>query len=99
MQFSTTVVPSPFSTFPRVPPTPIAELHRWGYLIPFITRSLDGVFQGCFSRAFTFKLAFLSYWNVFCSFTLVFVFLCFIVLLLYERRTVSPFTPELSSPL
>ena len=37
-------------------------------------RTSPGVFRGCFVGAFTFKLAFVRYWNMFCSFMLGFPF-------------------------
>ena len=35
---------------------PMLKLPRWGYLVPFIALSLDGVFRSCFARVFTFLL-------------------------------------------
>ena len=44
-----------------VPYSPDAKLPRWVYLKPFIALSLDGVFQGCFARVFTFLLILLLF--------------------------------------
>ena len=54
--------------------SPDAKLPRWGYLIPFITLSLEGGFRGCFARGFTFLLVpllFIRFISFTCSESLV----------------------------
>ena len=42
-------------------PRPMLKFPWWGYLIPFIALSVDGVFRGCFARVFTFLLVLLLF--------------------------------------
>lgn len=92
----------PISVFyiSRVPylPCPLLSFPDGFIQYPSLLWVWTGYFGDAFLGRSPQRLALLSYCPMFCSFMLVIHFLCFIMQPIYERRTVSQFTPGLYYP-